>query len=459
MSFQTISDILVNQQIADLQLSNSVKDTSNYTSSFSFNDLVTSYQKEPEAESTPVQNNNESPKIQNNNSEEIEENASVEEKVEAKSEKDELKDVKKDDKADSSEKSSVKNTDNKTVKVENIAEKKTEQKNVQVSKENPKQNKESKLKEKDFARINQIGKDDNEKLQNVISQNAEKLADVKNVPEQKVKIEKDEDSITLDVQVQSEIKDNIQMPVSGAKEDSETNLNFGQNESKEKSVAKLDKDGKITVEDLRTETPAIQNSKKQDLKVTEVKIVNENTATITMDLNQTESNVLALNTQTAASQGSDFQSMLNNQIQANLPEFVKAGNIVLKDNDQGTINLVLHPDDLGNVKIHLTLDGKSVSGHITVATKEALQVFKDNAETLREAFIKSGFEAASFDVAYGNNSSGSQNMDFGQQQDGTYMMAQKVYNASAVSDSIDSMLDSFIGNEENFNNFSINIVA
>lgn len=458
MSFQTISDILVNPQIADLQLSNSVKDTSNYTSSFSFNDLVASYREEPKAESTSVQNNTETNSVKNPETEKVEKDSSVEETAETKSEKSETKDVKKDEKADSSEKSS-KSADEKSVKVEKNTETKDEQKKVQSSKENPKQKTESKLKEKDFARINEIG-NDSEKLQNVVSQNADKLAEAKNVPEQKIKVEQDEITSELNVQAQNVETDNVQFVVANAKEDAEANLNFGQNESKEKSVAKLDKDGKITVEDMRTETPAAQDSKKQDLKVTDVKFTSENSATITMDLNQTEANVLSLNTQAAASQGSDFQAMLNNQIQANVPEFVKAGSIVLKDNDQGTINLVLHPDDLGNVKIHLSLDGKTVSGQITVATKEALQVFKDNAETLREAFIKSGFDAANFDVAYGNNSgSGNQNMNFEQQQDGTYLVAQKVYNSGNVSDSIDSMLDSFIGNEENFNNFSINIVA
>jgi flagellar hook-length control protein FliK len=139
------------------------------------------------------------------------------------------------------------------------------------------------------------------------------------------------------------------------------------------------------------------------------------------------------------------------------PEFVKAGNLVLKDNNQGTINLVLHPDDLGNVKIHLSLDGKTLSGHITVATKEALQVFKDNAETLREAFIKSGFDAANFDVAMNNGGSFNQSMGFEGQNDGTNLFAQRVYGNSAGV--LSAELDSILENAEDISNYSVNIVA
>ena len=170
-----------------------------------------------------------------------------------------------------------------------------------------------------------------------------------------------------------------------------------------------------------------------------------------------EADVLSLNTQTAASNGSNFQAMLSNQLSNVAPEFVKAGNLVLKDNNQGTINLVLHPDDLGNVKIHLSLDGKTLSGHITVATKEALQVFKDNAETLREAFIKSGFDAANFDVAMNNGGSFNQSMGFEGQNDGTNLFAKRVYGSSAGG--LSAELDSIFENAEDISNYSVNIVA
>ena len=149
--------------------------------------------------------------------------------------------------------------------------------------------------------------------------------------------------------------------------------------------------------------------------------------------------------------------MLNNQIQQSAPEFVKAGNLVLKDNNQGTINLLLRPDELGNVKLHLSLDGKNISGHITVATKEALEVFKDNAETLREAFIKSGFESASFDVAYSGNNGAGQESSFQQQNDGKEFVAKKVYENH--SDNSDGEFDKIVEKNDKNKEYSINIVA
>lgn len=237
--------------------------------------------------------------------------------------------------------------------------------------------------------------------------------------------------------------------------------------TKEAKVSKLDKEGRITVEDLRTK-PSFENlveeAKENKGLKTEVKVTGENTATITMNYAAQDANsdLLSLNNQEAGSQTSNFQAMLNNQIQQNAAEFVKAGSIVLKDNNQGTISLVLHPDDLGNVKIQLSLDGKNVTGHIAVASKEALQVFKDNSETLREAFIKNGFTDASFDVSYGTgqgNSFANGNEDFSR-NDGSEFFARRTYSTGGVEvfgQADDG--DSFLNFQREFEKNSVNIVA
>ena len=210
--------------------------------------------------------------------------------------------------------------------------------------------------------------------------------------------------------------------------------------------------GKISVQDLRSENEKqnalmqAENEKnsQNSLKVSNVQVSSDGTNFINMEMNQAVS--------------ADVLS-LNNQIQSNISEFVKAGNIILKDNDQGQINLILHPDDLGNVKIHLSLDGKNISGQIIVSSKEALQVFKDNAETMREAFIKNGFDGANFDVAYNNSGSQSGNSSGFEQNDGTGLIARKMYS-NAHESSGTAFDDDGVNKEiEKYSNYSVNIVA
>lgn len=228
------------------------------------------------------------------------------------------------------------------------------------------------------------------------------------------------------------------------------------------------KNAKITVQDLRSENEKqnalmqAENGKnsQSSLKISDVQVSSDGTNFINMEMNQAASaDVLSLNNQAAGANGSNFQSMLNNQIQSNISEFVKAGNIILKDNDQGQINLILHPDDLGNVKIHLSLDGKNISGQIIVSSKEALQVFKDNAETMREAFIKNGFDGANFDVAYNNSGSQSGSNSGFEQNDGTGLIAKRMYS-NAHESSGAAFDDEGMNKEiEKYSNYSVNIVA
>ena len=178
----------------------------------------------------------------------------------------------------------------------------------------------------------------------------------------------------------------------------------------------LDKDGKIKVTDYRSEektdfAPEKTDEKKSQLKITDVKY-DRNTAEMTLDLAKADTaqmNILSSNSQTAGANGSQFQAMLTNQIQQSAPELVKAGNIILKDNDVGQIKLVLNPESLGNVKIDLHISEKNITGRIIVASAEAYNAFKESADSLRQAFINSGFETAGFDLQFaGQNTFGQQ---------------------------------------------------
>ena len=458
MSYQAITDIIVNpSQLQDLQLSNTVKDSPKQPQ-ISFADYLASFNEENKVEKAPetkAQNNEEKVEKTENPSENQVKNEKepekTSEKTVEKTENEEKTDEKVSEKAASKQKS-VKNADSE---LKQTAE---DKKTAKTDAKEAKDIKNKKLSDKDFSRFDEITKN----VQN--EDNSEKLAALaqpaaKSENDNEIKLQ-DSEVETVEISVNTEAENQLALKtLQTENETSNEEFNFSENQDKTKKQFALDKDGKITVEDLRTKPEVeAEDTKKQVLKTSEIKLTNENTAVMSVELNpNAEADVLSLNTQTAAADGSNFQAMLSNQLHNVAPEFVKAGNLILKDNNQGTINLVLHPDDIGNVKIHLSLDGKTLSGHITVATKEALQVFKDNAETLREAFIKNGFDAASFDVAMNNGGFANQNMGFDGQNDGRNLMAQRMYGSSA--EGLSAELDDIFENVEDISNYSVNIVA
>lgn len=201
------------------------------------------------------------------------------------------------------------------------------------------------------------------------------------------------------------------------------------NSAKAKRETKI---GVIEVKDFRTNVEGAQDEAK-DFKKDFVRAAQNDSQgggiELTMDLNaQGEKNILSLDSQSASADGSNFQTMLKNQITQNAGEFVRAGNIVLRDNDSGTINLVLHPESLGNVKIGLELSGKMVTGHIVVASREAFNAFGDGADVLRNAFIQGGFEDAKFDVSFaGSEMQFAQQNHGGQDGDSARHQGRKIY--------------------------------
>lgn len=456
---QAITDIIVNERDfpTNLQISNNITN-SQKTSSFSFEDVLSFVKNEmPKTESvdsSSVKEKTESVKTekQTDISEKIAEkpedsSKQVESKVEEKiaSEEDtqkvdEQKDKKivlKDENTENTEKSDIKKSSDKKVFV------KSEQKN-QIEAEFSRMNNLVQNQEKNISEISTENNSTEEIKINFDGKKAKFVQEEKN--------DSTEENIVFAELINSDISEN-QIDFTEQKFSKDVTV-------KSKKVQTLDKDGKISVTDLRTKEAEINEDFAQTQKdfTSEVKFEDDNSATITMNLNQenVETNLLSTSNQTAASDGSNFQAMLNNQIKANAPEFVKTGSIVLRDNNQGTINLILHPDEIGSVKIHLSLDGKTVSGQITVATKEAMEVFKNNAETLREAFIQQGFDVGGFDVAYSDNGSFSNQEQFAQENNEKLMAN---YAQNCYENGTDEVFENFDENTNKFSDYSINIVA
>ncbi|MCR5621450.1 MAG: flagellar hook-length control protein FliK [Treponema sp.] len=197
--------------------------------------------------------------------------------------------------------------------------------------------------------------------------------------------------------------------------------------------------GRFTVVDNRS-----VDAKKEVAKAAPVELKAEsvrqsgNTLDITFNLNQeqgallaAEQNMLSTSDQAAAGDASTFQRMLSNQLLTQAPEFVKAGSIILRDNDNGTINLNLKPESLGNVKITLHVSDKGIEGQIVVASKEAFEAFSQNMDNLKQSFRQSGFDAANLSLSLSDGSSAegqlAQGNAGGQQRSGEDFAASRTF--------------------------------
>lgn len=180
---------------------------------------------------------------------------------------------------------------------------------------------------------------------------------------------------------------------------------------------------------------------------------------LTMELSAragAEQNITASSSQAAAATGSDFQQMLSNAVQQNAPELVRAGSIVLRDGNSGTINLILKPESLGNVKISLSLSDKVVSGQITVASREAMEAFRENIEAIRQAFTESGFDTGSFDL---NFSGQQQEFAQGGGDDGSSSQARSARAERSYGDYVSSEGQSSTAERGGSDGHSVSIVA
>ncbi len=162
----------------------------------------------------------------------------------------------------------------------------------------------------------------------------------------------------------------------------------------------------ISVKDLRTARE--EGSNESGLQTT-VQIDKNGNAEMTVNLSAHAAQNGKIDG-TAGKTAAQFSTMLSQEIKANANEFVKTGSIVLRDNNMGSINMILHPEELGNVKIHLELADKVITGKIMVESLEAYNAFKSNLQTLKNAFAENGLSTAGFELSWsgsdGNNHDG-----------------------------------------------------
>lgn len=197
-------------------------------------------------------------------------------------------------------------------------------------------------------------------------------------------------------------------------------------------------DEKIQVQDLRTaaENGVTEASIKDGNFVATVNS-GEGSADITMQLTNGGEVGAKVSASPSGGKESGFGPLLANQLQNNATEIVRTGSIILRDGNMGTINLILHPEELGNVKISLELNDRMVSAQIRVASEEAYMALKDSISSIKQAFADSGFDTGSFDLSWSGNGQQQQNGQQGQNQS-FVAFANTLYGEMMAEDSLES---------------------
>ncbi|MBQ5780590.1 MAG: flagellar hook-length control protein FliK, partial [Spirochaetaceae bacterium] len=218
---------------------------------------------------------------------------------------------------------------------------------------------------------------------------------------------------------------------------------------------------KIFVQDMRTVNS--DEAKKvlvgaKDEKETftkEISVEPDGTAKMVLTLNEDAkpaSNIAPRDT--VGSTQKTFGQMLTAEIKQSADAFVKAGMISLKDGNSGSINLVLRPETLGDVKISLDLSDNLLTGKIVVATQEAYNAFKENLDVLKQGFNAQGFDAQNFDLSW----SGAQtaNGESNGEKPGNAAFVTKNFSRNMIFDD-----DGFSGNGgySSYSSSKVNIIA
>ena len=203
-----------------------------------------------------------------------------------------------------------------------------------------------------------------------------------------------------------------------ARENQEFSVQSAQNAQNVKREAYLSEIPSVIVRDERTKAPHSAEDKKQSLSAS-IRYDGKGSAQADLFLNAPDASkagtafpagvkdgILSSRAPEQAQAQARFTSMLSAEIRANAADLVKAGSIVLRDGNKGTINLTLHPEELGNVKIRLQISDNILTGRITVASEEAYNAFKSNIAALTEAFASNGFDTAGFDLSWSGQNDG-----------------------------------------------------
>ncbi|WP_020612478.1 flagellar hook-length control protein FliK [Sediminispirochaeta bajacaliforniensis] len=96
--------------------------------------------------------------------------------------------------------------------------------------------------------------------------------------------------------------------------------------------------------------------------------------------------------------------LLSSRLQQDLSgKIVKQASIVVKSDSAGEIRLILHPENLGSVRIRLQLEDNHIAGRIFVDNTSVRDAFEASLRQLERNFEANGFESAKLNVFVGGD--------------------------------------------------------
>jgi len=108
-----------------------------------------------------------------------------------------------------------------------------------------------------------------------------------------------------------------------------------------------------------------------------------------------------------------LENMLARELHNNFNgDIVRHASMILRNGGEGIIRLSLHPETLGNVKIHLKMAENKITGFVEVESSEAMNAFRREIASLEQAFREQGFAEASLDLSLAADGAGADRQEF-----------------------------------------------
>jgi len=198
-------------------------------------------------------------------------------------------------------------------------------------------------------------------------------------------------------------------PVSGGKTENDAQQTVRQNETPGKldeHRSRLRKEKvSVEVQDFRTNTSS-QTSAANTAALGETARAAGPVQEVTLDLSLGD--IARHNSQAQVSwdakSGAAMENLLARELHQNFNgDIVRHAQMILRNGGEGIIRLALHPETLGNVKIHLEMAENKITGHIFVESEESLNAFRREIAALEQAFKDSGFAEATLDLSMSDN--------------------------------------------------------